>query len=229
MSSIGKRILLVDDDEQLVALLCMRLSQAGFVVESATNADEGFRLASHNDFDIIILDLSMPRRSGLDVCRCLRAEGVLTPILILSGNIDKTTVVRGLNAGADDYLTKPFSADELMARINALLRRNGRAFSSEVIQCYDVVLDIPAYALRTSKASVSLTGKEILLLKRLMSEAPKPVPRLTLLQDVWGIGSGNSSNRVDVYIRRLRMKLRALHGGCCIRTIRGGGYYFDKV
>lgn len=229
MSSIGKRILLIDDDEQLVALLCMRLSQAGFVVQGATHADEGFRLASANEYDIIILDLTMPKRSGLDVCSCLRANGVLTPILILSGIIDKPAIVRGLNAGADDYLTKPFSADELMARIRALLRRNGKAFSSESIQFYDVVLDIPAYTLRTAKNAVSLTGKEVLLLKRLMSAAPKPAPRLTLLQDVWGIGDSNSSNRVDVYIRRLRMKLRTLHSGCRIRTIRGGGYYFDKV
>src|SRR5262249_9191370 len=117
MSTVGKRILLIDDDESLVKLLAIRLSKAGYSVTATSKPGEGYRRGLLSDHDVIVLDIMMPRVSGIDVCAGLRARGVLTPILLLSGQTEKETIVQGLNAGADDYLTKPFSDLELIARL----------------------------------------------------------------------------------------------------------------
>ena len=226
MSTIGKRILLVDDDEQLVALLSIRLTKAGYAVTAATTAEDGYQKAQHSDYDVIVLDLLLPRVSGLEVCAKLRARGVLTPVLILSGQTQKEIVIRGLNAGADDYLTKPFNDGELIARIRALLRRNKKAFGSLSLERNGLMLDVQNRSARFEGTSIILTKKETLLLKRLMSEAPEPVSRLALLQGVWGIGDTHASNRLDVYVRRLRKKLEALDGDVYVHTVRSGGYYF---
>ena len=228
MSTIGKRLLLIDDDKQLVAVLALRLKHLGYSVDGVNLAREGYRRALGGSYDTIILDMSMPGLSGLQICNSLRAHGVTTPILILSGVIDKRMIVRGLNAGADDYLTKPFSTSEFMARIRALQRRTRKAFTAHQMQHDSLVLDMPLRLLRSGDKQIVLTRNEALLFKRLLAEAPTPVPRLELLQDVWDIGDTNASNRLDVYIRRLRSKLDALGDGR-IRTARGVGYYFDKA
>lgn len=221
--------MLVDDDEQLVALLSIRLTKAGYAVTAATKAEEGYLLALQHDFDVLVLDVMMPKVSGIEVCARLRARGILTPVLILSGQVDKEVIVQGLNAGADDYLTKPFNDAELTARLKALLRRSKKAFVSQILQRSGLALDIPSRTVRRDNAMVILTRKETLLLKRLMAESPEPVSRLALLQDVWGIGDAHASNRLDVYIRRLRKKLESLGDGDYVQTVRGGGYYFGKV
>lgn len=226
MSNVGKRILLVDDDEQLVGLLDIRLTKAGFLVTTSTKAEQGYHMALGDDYDLIVLDVVMPRMSGLEISAQLRARGVLTPILVLSGQTDADIVVQGLNAGADDYLTKPFNDYELIARLRALLRRSHKAFVSQLIERGDVILDVPGRHVSRGDVVINLTRKEVLLLKRLMAEAPEPVGRLSLLQDVWGIGDSHASNRLDVYIRRLRKKLEQLGGGEYIQTLRSGGYYF---
>ncbi|HEX4774682.1 MAG TPA: response regulator transcription factor [Candidatus Saccharimonadales bacterium] len=229
MANSKNRILLIDDDEQLVALLAMKLTQAGNEVDGVTSPDEGYNLALTSNYDLIVLDLVMPKRGGLEICADLRSQGVLVPILILSGKTDKEIVVRGLGVGADDYLTKPFSSSELIARIDALLRRNKKLFKVELLQREEVELDLPSNIVRYGKLSIRLTQKETLLLRRLMAEAPKVVSRSTLLQDVWGINSDYASNRLDVYIRRVRTKLRQLCGSDCIHTVRGRGYHFKRV
>lgn len=229
MSTIGKRILLVDDDEQLVTLLSIRLARAGYVVTASTTADDGYQKAVQGDYDVVVLDLMLPRISGLEICAKLRSRGVLTPVLILSGQTQKEVVIRGLNAGADDYLTKPFNDGELIARLRALLRRNKKAFGSLSLERSGLTLDVQNRTARTEGASIILTRKETLLLKRLMAEAPEPVSRLALLQDVWGIGDAHASNRLDVYVRRLRKKLEILGGEEYVHTVRSGGYYFGKL
>ncbi len=228
MSTIGKRLLFVDDDEQLVALLAMRLGKSGYAVDYASRPEDGCRLALDKEYDAIILDVVMPNLGGIDICSALRLNGVLTPILFLSGQTEKRSIIKGLSAGGDDYLTKPFDDDELIARINALLRRNNRTYTSELLERDGLVLDVPARTASAGAHAVSLTQKETLLLKRLMSEAPRPLSRLLLLQDVWGIGGAHASNRLDVYVRRLRQKMLALSGKEYIHTIRSGGYYFDS-
>lgn len=229
MSTIGRRILLVDDDEQLVTLLSIRLTKAGYAVTVATTAEDGYQKAQHDDYDVIVLDLILPRISGLEVCAKLRARGILTPVLILSGQTQKEVIIRGLNAGADDYLTKPFNDGELVARLKALLRRNKKTFGSLSLERSGLTLDVKNRTARCDEKSIILTKKETLLLKRLMSDAPEPVPRLTLLQDVWGIGDAHASNRLDVYVRRLRKKLETLCCDACVHTVRSGGYYFGKT
>lgn len=226
MSSIGKRLLLIDDDEQLVGLLVMRLERAGYAVTAITRPEEGYRTAVSGGYDAIVLDVIMPRVSGFEMCARLRERGVLTPILLLSGQSEKDTIVRGLNAGADDYLTKPFHEAELIARIRALLRRQKKSFHTTALESCGVTLDMVASVAIIDDMRILLTPKEVLLLKRLMAEAPHPVSRLALLQDVWGIGAGHSSNRLDVYIRRLRQKLRQPKNEDYIHTVRNGGYYF---
>jgi len=229
MSLSSNRILIVDDDKQLVELIVIKLSQFGFLVDKAFNAEDGYRLALDGDYDVVILDVVMPRQSGLEVCQKLRTEGILTPIIILSGKTDTNTVVSGLNVGADDYLTKPFSSAELIARINAHLRRNKKTFYSQHLVKYGIVLDTVSRKASFENHSVDLTKKEAQLLRRLMSEAPKPISRQVLLQDVWGISSSHASNRLDVYIRRLRRKLIQISGANYIQTIRSRGYFFDKL
>ncbi len=229
MPNMGKRILLVDDDEQLTQLLSMKLRQAGYSVKAVNRPSIGYSLALHNAYDVIVLDMVMPLLSGTEVCRSLRAHGNFTPVLMLSGRAEKAMIVQGLSAGADDYLTKPFSSSELDARLQALIRRNKRMFNTQSIEKYDIILDVFSGVASNEQHSIALTRKETLLLKRLMSEAPNSIARQSLLEDVWGIGAGNASNRLDVYIRRLRSKMKTLCGSYRIRTIRGSGYYFDKT
>jgi len=220
--------LLVDDDEQLVGLLSIRLAKAGYIVTAATQPEDGLQKALFNDYDVLVLDIMMPRMSGLEICAKLRARGIFTPVLVLSGQTEKESIVQGLNAGADDYLTKPFNDSELTARLRALLRRNKKAFVTLTLQRCGVTLDLPSRTVRFEDTVVGLTKKETALLKRLMSESPEPVSRLALLQDVWGIGDTHASNRLDVYIRRLRKKLDALGSDVYVHTVRSGGYYFGK-
>jgi DNA-binding response OmpR family regulator len=229
MPLIGKHVLLVDDDEQLVELLAMKLTKAGYLTATACKPEEGYRQALQGEFDVIVLDLLMPRLGGMDICKNLRGKGIMTPIIILSGQTEKGAIINGLNAGADDYMTKPFDDSELDARITALLRRNRRSYHTDTLERDGITLDTATRILHSADRSTVLTGKETMLLKRLMAEAPKPTPRLSLLHDVWGISGDHASNRLDVYIRRLRQKLRFVSGQPYIHTIRGGGYYFGEL
>ena len=229
MGSTGNRVLLIDDDRSLVELLAMKLTRSGYKAVRITQPEEGLRLATRSEFDVIVLDVIMPHMSGIEVCTLLRARGVLTPIIILSGQIDKHTIVRGLRAGADDYLTKPFHDTELLARIASLLRRHQQRFQPERLERDGVELDLITRRLRLLDQAISLTGKETLLLQRLMATAPKSITRNQLLQDVWGISGAHSSNRLDVYIRRLRHKLECIGAGSYVNTVRGAGYFFGKI
>jgi len=169
----------------------------------------------------------------VDICKDLRSQGVLTPILILSGQSEKLSVVKGLELGADDYLTKPFSQNELIARLSALVRRNNKSFAVHWAHKYGIGLNVSTYTVHAGTKTVKLTKKESLLLQRLMHESPMPASRTKLLEDVWGIDDLHTSNRLDVYIRRLRWKLEQLTHKNLIHTVRGQGYYFippsDKV
>lgn len=220
------KILIIDDDIELTQILAMQLRTEGFSTTFINDGTAGFEEALTNPYDVIILDISMPPVSGLDICKELRANGVSTPILLLSGHSEKTLIVQGLEYGADDYLTKPFTFLELLARINALIRRNRKNFIPQQIEKYGVTLFIESGTVTYKAKAMSLTPKEALLLKRLLNDAPVMVKRNVLLEDVWGIDENHTSNRLDAYIKRIRSKLVDLCGRPMIHTVRGRGYYF---
>jgi two-component system copper resistance phosphate regulon response regulator CusR len=202
----------------------MQLTYYGFKVDTAETGKEGFRKATRGSFDVIVLDIGLPDENGMIVCHNLRKFGVITPILVLSGNTSKKTIVSGLKTGADDYLEKPFYKAELLARINALIRRNQRLFTSSVLNFGGVQLDIQNSTIQTSLQPVKLTAIEVALMHTLMKYAPKTVGREELFSRVWGINDEHASNRLDVYIKRLRRKLLQLEAGTTIQTVYGKGY-----
>lgn len=233
MLNMGKseagRILIIDDDKKLVEILAIKLGLLKFQVATATSALTGHKLALKHNYDLIVLDIMMPVRSGLEICTDLRANGVTSPILVLSGKIDKTSIVKCLEAGADDYLTKPFVHGELAARINALLRRNKRAFPAQLIVREGLELDVVSRLAKADHSQVRLTKTEAQLLFKLMNSAPEAVAKKVLLKEVWGVTQHHSSNRLEVYAKRLRIKLEELSGHNYVHNLRGSGYYFQKI
>lgn len=227
--STNNRVLIIDDDEQLTSLLSIRLNRAGYKADTALSADEGYDLAIVHKYDVIILDIMMPKRSGSDLCKDLRDEGILAPILMLSGKTEKESIIQSLEVGADDYLTKPFSHEELLARLKALVRRNKKGFPTQWVRQNNIELDVNKMIVRNEKNEVGLTNKETHLLQRLMHDSPRPVARQVLLEDVWGINDAHTSNRLDVYIRRLRKKMEILGNNSHIHTMRGRGYSFGPI
>ena len=221
-------VLMIDDDESLLGIMAIKLQHSGYIVDVASKSLEGFELASQGVYDAIILDVTMPGMSGYDVCKELRTRGVLTPILMLSGMTETPCIVQCLELGADDYLTKPFSHTELVARLQALVRRNHKSFSARRVESGGLVLDTEAHTVSYDDQTALLTKKEVLLLRRLMYEAPESVGRTQLLKDVWEIDDSHTSNRLDVYVRRLRAKLDDLGAINQISTQRGKGYAFGS-
>jgi len=217
---------MIDDDESLVGVMAIKLRHLGYRVDTAVQGSQGFAMATKQPYDVVILDVAMPGLNGYEVCKNLRDQGVLTPILMLSGQTDKVNIIKSLELGADDYLTKPFSHNELVARLKALVRRDRKTFSARVVKNQGLELDTNSNVVSYNGRSVVLTGKEAMLLKRLMFGAFEPVNRERLLKDVWGIDDLHTSNRLDVYVRRLRFKLEAIGAADLIHTQRGKGYYF---
>lgn len=221
-------VLMIDDDESLLGILSIKLRHSGYEVETSAQSSQGYKLALKQPYDALILDLTMPGLNGMEICKNLRAEGVLTPILILSGHTEKLDIIRSLEMGADDYLTKPFSHNELVARLRALVRRNRKTFNSRWIEKLGISLDMENNTVKFEDKACALTRKEALLLRRIMSESPECVDRDQLLSDVWEIENHHTSNRLDVYIKRLRSKLAEIGAHDFIHTRRGSGYRFGK-
>jgi DNA-binding response OmpR family regulator len=224
-----KRVLLIDDDRSLLQVLTMQLTYDGFRVESAMTGREGLHMAKDSPFDVIVLDMGLPDENGMEICRSLRKVGVITPTLILSGDTNKKTVVGGLKAGADDYLEKPFYKAELLARINALIRRNQRSFTSSILNYGGLELDMQNSTLQTNTLLLKLTAIELALMFALMQHAPKIVSREELFNRVWGINDEHASNRLDVYIKRLRQKFNQLETPTTIQTVYGKGYRLKNL
>jgi len=224
-----RRILLIEDEPGLVLTLTDRLEREGYAVESATDGDTGLARASSGAFDLIILDLMLPRRSGLDVCRQLRQSGVETPILMLTARSQVVDKVVGLQLGGDDYLTKPFDMMELLARVEALLRRaaRGPAAAGAVHSFGPVRVDFRSAEVTRDGQPVVLSAREFQLLRYLIENRGRVVSREELLKDVWGYHALPSTRTVDVHMAWLRQKLEAnpKHPEF-ILTLRGLGYKF---
>jgi DNA-binding response OmpR family regulator len=216
-------ILLVEDEPKLNANLKKALQEQSYAVDSAFDGEEGLDWALLNAYDVIVLDINLPRMNGIEVCKQLRARKNATPILMLTARDAVSDKVVGLDAGADDYLTKPFAQAELLARIRALLRRDSSA-KDPVLRCGDLELDTNTRDVRRAGQSVRLTSKEYAVLEYLMRQQNRVLSRDQIAEHVWDYEFDGISNIVDVYIRYLRRKLDDDFEPKLIETIRGAGY-----
>jgi two-component system, OmpR family, response regulator len=217
------RILIVEDQAKLAGLLRSKFHRHGFVVDVTDRGEDALWMAASTRFDALILDLMLPGIDGFETCRRLRADGVHCPILLLTARDGIGDRVTGLNEGADDYLIKPFSFEELLARIRALARRP-HTQRPAVLQVGDLRLDSVGMRVWRGRCELSLSAKELLLLEALMVRPGEVLSRIELLESAWDQAYENRSNVVDAYIRRLREKIDRPFGRRTIETVRGGGY-----
>ena len=222
------RVLLVEDDPRIVSFLQRGLQAEGYSVEVARDGRKGLDLARREEFALIILDRMLPEIEGLEVCARLREEGSRSLIMMLTARDELQNKVDGLKRGADDYMTKPFALDELLARLEALLRRGrdegAAAAPPQVLQVGDLRLDLGTKAVRRGGRRIDLTAKEFALLAYLMANAGTVVSRAKLLSNVWGMNFDPGTKLVDVYIRYLRRKVDEDEAEPLIQTVRGFGY-----
>jgi two-component system copper resistance phosphate regulon response regulator CusR len=217
------RILLVEDDRQLRASVTRGLREAGYTVEQSSNGTQAESLAARGDFDAIVLDVLLPGQDGVAVCRALREAGNDVPILMLTALDAVEHRINGLDAGADDYLTKPFDFGELLARLRALTRRHGDGNVDEV-QVGDLVIDTRSHRVRRGDRDMPLTNKEYVFLLHLARNAGRVVSRAELMTQVWDDARQTYSNIIDVYASRIRRKVDEGEAVSLFTTLRGVGY-----
>ncbi len=220
------RVLLVEDDRTMSLLARRLLEEEGFAVDTAETAENGRVLAMVNDYDAIVLDLMLPDGNGVPVIQELRRAGRDVPVVVLTGTADKSATVRALDAGADDYLTKPFVFDEFKARMRALVRRGG-ARRTEQVTVGNVLLNRLAHTVRVNGAALTLAPRELRLLEHLLLRSGVVVTRSELLDKVWDMNFDPGSNVVDVNVARLRKKLGAAGASVEIVARRGLGFVLD--
>jgi two-component system OmpR family response regulator len=217
------RILVVEDDPKTARFLRQGLQEEGHAVDLAADGDEGAFLGHLNPYDLIVLDVQLPRRNGLQLSIELRREGIETPILMLTARDSTPDVIRGLNAGADDYLTKPFDFDELLARVHALTRRHSSAGVGSQLHFDDLAMDRLKRQVRRGAQRIDLSPREFRLLEYFMLHPEVVITRVQLLEKVWDMTFDPETNVVDAHISNLRRKLEEF-GDRLIQTVRGAGY-----
>ncbi|HEX7024257.1 MAG TPA: response regulator transcription factor [Gemmatimonadales bacterium] len=217
------KVLVVEDDRKVAGFIEQGLTEEGHVVDVAPDGDEATLLAHVYEYDVILLDVMLPKKNGFQVATELRRDGRNTPILMLTSRDAAEDVVRGLDAGADDYLSKPFRFDELLARMRALVRRGG-AERMEVLQYGEISLDRLRHVATAGKQRLDLTAKEFQLLEYFLLHPEEVVRRTTLLEKVWDMHFDPESNVVDVHVGNLRRKLARSTTAEAIETVRGVGF-----
>jgi DNA-binding response OmpR family regulator len=222
------RILTVEDDRKVAGFIAQGLREEGHAVDIATDGEEATTLAHVNEYDMILLDVVLPRKNGFQVAQELRREGRNTPILMLTSRDAVEDIVRGLDSGADDYLSKPFRFDELLARIRALTRRGG-AERLEVLRYGPITMDRLRHEVRVEDTKLDLTAREFQLLEFLLLHPEDVVRRTTLLEKVWDMHFDPGSNVVDVHVGNLRRKLTTAAGEQLIQTVRGVGFTLRRT
>ena len=217
------RVLVVEDDRKMVRILRQGLDEEGWAVDTAADGDEALTKAAINTYDCLVLDVNLPGADGFEVCRRLREREVWAPILMLTARDAVVDRVAGLDAGADDYLTKPFSFDELLARLRALVRR-GAGQRPARLEVGDLVVDPATREVTRAGRRIDLTAKEYALLEFLARHAGEVVTRTRILEHVWDVNYAGLSNVVDVYVGYLRAKVDRPFATPLVHTVRGAGY-----
>lgn len=218
------RVLLIEDDPEIAAYIGKAFRELGMVIDHRRDGRDGLLLASTEDYDIVILDRMLPGLDGLGILRTLRANGITTPVLILSALGEVSDRVEGLQAGSDDYLTKPFAISELHARVQALLRRNSQVAAPTHLQVADLIIDVLARRVTRAGKEIALQPREYRLLEFLMRHAGQVVTRTMLLEGVWDYHFDPQTNVIDVHVSRLRAKIDREYDTPLLHTVRGAGY-----
>ncbi len=216
------KLLLVEDEEKVAHFISKGLEEEGYTIDVAYDGKRGLELLKESTYDLLLLDLMIPEISGLDLLKTIRSWGDNTPVLIITAKSSKEDVVKGLDTGSDDYLTKPFSFDELLARIRALLRRS-KVSDSHIIEYKDIVLNPYSRKLHIETNEVELTEKEFLIMEFMLKNTEKPLTRKEIADYVWQ-NQTDSTNIVDVYVNFLRKKIESVTNKKYIHTVRGTGY-----
>lgn len=221
------RVLLAEDDARLGKLTKYMMEQNGIQVEWVKRGDEIVEYANYDDYDVLVLDWMMPGESGVDACKRLRESGYEKAILILTARDDVADRVTGLDAGADDYLVKPFEFAELLARLRALGRRSSQKIQQDVVKVGDFTLNRTAKVLKKKDQVIQLSPREFQIFDLLAQNLGIVVPREIILDRIWGLESEVSSNNIDSYVKLIRKKLDLGDGSTMIQTIRGVGYKLE--
>lgn len=224
------KVLVVEDEHRIANTLQKGLQQEKHVVDVAYDGQAGLDLALSEDYDVLILDVMLPKMSGLELCKELRRQHIHTPTLLLTARSQIQDRVAGLDQGADDYLTKPFSFEELLARVRALGRRRPQTFTEEVLKAGDVTLNTTTYAVTRANQELHLSSQEFKLLEYLLRHPNQIISKQQIISHVWDYDSNVLPNTVEVYVRNLRQKLESPfpHLPTVIETVRGFGYKLKK-
>jgi len=221
------RILIVEDEIRLADSIGELMKEQKYAVDIVYNGKDGYDYAVSGIYDVVILDIMLPGMNGFEIVKSLRKDKINTPVILLTARDETSDKVRGLDCGADDYMTKPFQVDELLARVRALSRRQGEVILDE-LKYHGLTLNLSNYTLEFGKKSIHLGFKEFEILKILMSNPNSIVPKEDLLTKVWGYDSDAEDNNVEVYISFLRKKLSFLSSGITIGTVRRIGYHLEE-
>lgn len=222
------RVLVVEDEPRLCEALSQIMAEQRYQVDAVQNGADGLDYAITDQYDVIVLDVMLPGLGGFEVAKRLRAAHISTPILMLTARDEVSDKVTGLDSGSDDYMTKPFDPDELLARVRALTRRQGEVVN-EVLSVHDLGLDLSTRALSCKGKSVRLGFKEFEVLRLLMAKPTAVLPKEDIISRVWGLESEAEDNNVEVYVSFLRKKLAYLESEVNIRTVRKVGYYLERM
>ncbi|MFC6999174.1 response regulator transcription factor [Rufibacter roseus] len=222
------KVLVIEDEPNVAAFIKRGLQEQTFEVEVAYDGSMGKRLALQNEYSVIVMDIILPNLSGLDLCRQLRQEQLRTPILLLTALGTTEDIVDGLEAGADDYLPKPFKFKELLARVRALSRRTGMVTASNMLRAGDLSMNLDTKEVKRAGKDINLTAREFALLEFFLKKQGKVLSRVDLLENVWDLNFDLSSNVVDVYVNYLRNKIDKDFSAKLLHTVVGMGYMLKE-